>query len=95
MTISHVQIQQVLNDEDIEGLLQVGAPSDEYEAEARMIAEAITQAHESKLTEEHLTAVVRRTWAEMFGPFSEDQLRRREAAFQRVARRVMAEQWQI
>lgn len=94
MTISHVQIQQVLNDEDIEGLLQVGAPTDEYETEARMIAETITQAHESKLTEERLTAVVRSTWAEMFGPFSEDQLRQREAAFQRVARRVMAEQWQ-
>ncbi len=59
MTISPVQIQQVLNDEDIEGLLQVGAPSDEYETEARMIAEAITQTHESKLTEERLTSVVK------------------------------------
>jgi len=94
MTISPLQIQQVLNDEDIEGLLQAGAPTDEYETEARMIAEAITQAHESKLTEERLTSVVRSTWAEMFGPFSGDQLRKREAAFQRVARRVMEEQWQ-
>jgi hypothetical protein len=92
MTISRVQIQQVLNDEDIEDLLQAGAPSDEYEAEARVIAEAIAQTHESKLTEEVLTAVVKSTWAEMFGPFSEDQIRQRKAAFQRVARRLMAEQ---
>jgi hypothetical protein len=92
MTISPIQIQQVLNDEDIEGLLKAGAPTDEYETEAQMIAEAITQTHESKLTEERLTSVVKVTWAEMFGPFSEDQLQQREAAFQRVARRVMAEQ---
>lgn len=94
MTISPAQIQQVLNDEDIEGLLHVGAPSDEYESEARMIAKAITQASEPELAEERLTAVIRSTWAEMFGPFSEEQLRRREAAFLRVARRVMAEHWQ-
>jgi hypothetical protein len=93
MMISAAQIQQILNDEDVEALLQAGAPTDEYETEARMIAEAITQAQESKLTEERLTSVVRSTWAEMFGSFSEDQLRKREAAFQRVARRVITAQW--
>lgn len=93
MTISQAQIQQVLNDEDIEGLLRVGAPSDEYEFEAQMIAKAITQASESELTEGCLTAVVRRTWVEMFGPFPEEQLGQRESAFQRVARRVLAERW--
>lgn len=89
MTITH--IQHVLNDEDIEGLLGAGAPSDEYESEAQMIAKAITQASESELTEELLTTVVRSTWVEMFGPFSDEQLRKREAAFQRVARRVLVE----
>jgi len=85
------QIQHVLNDEDIEGLLGVGAPSDEYESEARMIAKAITEASEAELTEERLIAVVRSTWAEMFGPFADEQLRQWEAAFQRVARRLLVE----
>lgn len=88
MTINHVQIQRILDEEDIESLLRAGAPSDEYETEARLIAQAVGQLHE--LTEEHLTTAVANTWREMFGPFSEEQFRLRHAAFRRVARRILA-----
>ncbi len=90
MPISYVQIQQVLNDEDIEGLLRIGAPRDEYEPESQLIAQAIEQTCE--LTEDHLTAVVENTWRERFGPFSEEQLRARHSAFRRVAQHILIAQ---
>lgn len=89
MTPESASVQQVLNDEDMEGLLRLGAPLDEYQTEAEMISKAIAQVSESELSGEHLTAVVRTVWTEMFGPFSEQQSQQREAAFQRVARRLL------
>lgn len=90
--ITNIQIQQILNEEDVEGLLGAGAPPDEYESEARLIAEAFGQAREPRLTEGNLMTVIENTWREMFGPFSEEQLQLRHAAFRRIAQRILAGQ---
>lgn len=86
------QIRQILNEEDIEGLLQAGAPADEYETEAERITQAVAQADE--LTEDRLTVVVQTMWREMFGPLSEEQLGLRHSAFRRVAHRILAQRHQ-
>jgi hypothetical protein len=88
MIVAPEIIREVLNSEDIEGLLKVGAPADEYESEAQMIATAIKQTSESEVTEEQLSRIVRRVWAEMFGPFSEGEIEKRSAAFRQVARKI-------
>ena len=90
MTSRQCQINQVLRDEDIEGFIGLGAPPDEYESEADMIAGAIASEDQSKLTEGRITDVIRTVWAKMFGPFSEEELGKREDAFRRVARCVLA-----
>ncbi len=91
MTISYMQVLHVLNEEDIEGLLKTGAPRDEYESEARLIAQAVTQAGGLPITEERLAALVGDTWQRMFG-LSKEQSRRRREAFRRVAQRILAVQ---
>jgi hypothetical protein len=90
MTVTPEVIREVLNSVDIEGLLQVGAPADEYESEAQMIATAISQTSESDLTEERLLHVIRRVWTEMFGPFSDEEIKKRDAVFLQVARQILA-----
>lgn len=89
MTISYMQILHVLNEEDIEGLFKTGAPRDEYESEAKLIAQAVTQAGGLPITEERLAALVGDAWQRMFG-LSKEQSRQRREAFQRVAQRILA-----
>jgi hypothetical protein len=70
MTFKQETIQRALNAEDLEGLLQVGAPPDEYESEAQMIANAVTHTNEDELTEDRLADLIRDVWIETSGPFS-------------------------
>lgn len=80
-------IRDVLNREDIEGLLALGAPEDEYHAEAELIRQAIENG-EVKLREEELTGLLRRIWQEMLGPFSEEEMKQRQSGLERVARQL-------
>jgi hypothetical protein len=83
------QIKEILNREDIEGLLRLGAPNDEYETEAKMIAEALAK-QKGVADENSLSALVRAVWVKAFSPFSEDALSKRAPGFGRVARSLKA-----
>jgi hypothetical protein len=83
------QIRDILNQEDIEGLLRLGAPNDEYETEAKMIAEALAEQKELA-DEDRLSALVRVVWIKAFSPFSEAALSKRAPAFSRVAKNLKA-----
>jgi hypothetical protein len=58
----HDLIGELLWHEDIEGLLSVGAPDDEYESEAKMIADRIGEAEEKapnrRLTREEVENII-------------------------------------
>ena len=82
-------VLRVLNEEDIEGLRASGAPIDEYEAEARMIADAIGQLCQEELEVDRVMAIVSDICSRMFGPFDEEQLRRRQPIYRRVAERIL------
>ncbi len=88
MNITQATIQRVLNAMDIESLLKLGAPDDEYKTEAEMIAAAVKQ-NELELTEEHLITIVQNVWVKMFGPFSEEQIQMRYDVFRQVARNIL------
>lgn len=81
-------------DADIEGLLEMGAPTDEYDREARMIAQKIAdealRSDSTPLTLDEVTAIVRDVWVEMFGPYDVEDLARRTVGFEAVARRIVA-----
>lgn len=80
-------IQEVLNREDVEGLLALGAPRDEYDAEAKLILSAIESGHVSP-NEEQLYEILQKIWVRVFGPLSQAQIQERQAALRRVARQI-------
>ena len=91
MKVTTSDIQRILNAEDIEGLLELGAPPDEYSQEAETIAATLRQDTRVVISEESLTTIILDAWARWFGPLSDDDLRRRSPAFRNVARRILRE----
>ncbi|MGH9402381.1 MAG: hypothetical protein ACRD2P_09775 [Terriglobia bacterium] len=86
-------IREILNREDIEGLLSLGAPPDEYESEARLLTQSVqalvADGSDLSTRQARLAGEIRETWRRMFGPFSESDLAQREAAFNRVAAQIV------
>ncbi|MDE3179386.1 MAG: hypothetical protein KGM47_06955 [Acidobacteriota bacterium] len=79
-------IKEILDREDIEGLLSVGAPPDEYAPEAQMLAQRLHGAERSgQDLQAWVAKEVQDVWQAAFGPFSRDDLAMREAAFDKVA----------
>ncbi len=83
-------IKTILREEDIEGLIQIGAPADEYDSEAHEMASAIARFGASA-TEQQLVLAVEEVWKDSFGPFSGSEIEVRRDAFRRVAQRIMVE----
>jgi hypothetical protein len=82
------RIKDVLDSEDIEGLLALGCPKDEYDGEASLIEDRIAKATgfgEGKIGVAEIEGIVREVWQSQFGPFSDEQLEIRSPAFWRVA----------
>jgi BMFP domain-containing protein YqiC len=78
-----------LSHKDVEGLISIGAPADEYEAEAKMICDRLGEAEQknSKLTTEQILSIVEQVWREMFD-LSPEQLAARREALQEIAVRL-------
>jgi cell division ATPase FtsA len=80
--------KELLRNEDIEGLLSMGAPHDEYGPEAEMIVNRVgkaeSEAPSHRIIREEIEAIISSVWKEMFG-LSEEQLRHRHRAFQEAA----------
>jgi hypothetical protein len=87
MTELQNTIREILNREDIEGLLALGAPGDEYSTEAELISQAIENG-QVEPREEELNKLLRGIWQRMFGPFSEEEMKQRQPALERVARQL-------
>ena len=83
MEITKKIVQQVLNDEDIEGLLELGAPEDEYCYEAEAISSRL---RETEVNEDAATEIIRSVWSKAFGPFTE----LRSEAYRRTAQRILS-----
>jgi len=86
-------VRQVLNLEDIEGLLSLGAPPDEYDREAQLVGQKVqdflASRPERPLSGGEVADALRDVWNETFGPFSQEELAKREAAFSRAAAEII------
>jgi hypothetical protein len=89
MSITASSINAILVHEDIEGLIEVGAPIDEYESEAAQIAAAILQLEKDQRSEENILAIISLLWMKSFDISAED-ITLREPGFKRVARAILA-----
>jgi len=87
-------IKAALDKEDIEGLLALGSPSDEYDGEASLIEDRIaklTNFGEKRLTSSEVGDIVTSVWNSQFGPFNPEDLEKRRPAFSSVAQKIAAE----
>ncbi len=82
-------IDAILRAEDVEGLLELGAPKDEYSHEAARITSELDALIPGDATEDRIATVVANVWAKSFG-LSEEDLDKRCPALRRVARQIMA-----
>ena len=83
-------VKTSLNQEDVEGLLNTGAPNDEYDSEASLIESNISlSSPNTPLTTARITSIISDVWNQQFGPFTESDLEKRRPAFESVAKKIM------
>lgn len=81
-------IDSALRHEDIEGLIDAGAPADEYTSEAERIAIAVGSLAPEKITEDNVLAIISLAWMQNFN-LGEEEMRLRVPALRRVVQRIL------
>ena len=81
-------LESILRNEDIEGLIAIGAPPDEYDLEAKYIAEGISKLERDQINQETIVAIVSIVWIDQFG-YSSEEILLRVPSFRRVAENLM------
>ena len=89
MIIPTTTIDAILQKEDIEGLLNLGAPKGEYSREAADIHAALEAIGEDDATSDQIAAVVMTVWERSFGPFSPDHIQKRSPVLLQVVQRIL------
>lgn len=89
MSISLTDIQHALMAEDVEGLLALGAPDDEYFREADAIASVLSSMSAEQITLSSIVTVISNVWSKYFGPFMPEDISKRTSAFQNIAQRLL------
>ncbi len=85
------RVRDVLERADIEGLIAIGAPKDEYDSEAEMISHQIADFESSakgRITEESVVTILRSVWQETF-ELDDQALAKRRRAFNSAARAIV------
>ena len=88
MMTTQEKIASILREEDIEGLIEIGAPQDEYDAEAEMISRALSSQKTELLTLPKITTIITLIWGDMF-QLDRAGIEQRLPAFSRVAAKIM------
>lgn len=88
MRITTANINALLVQEDVEGLIDAGAPSDEYSDEAAQIAAALLQLDHEQLTEDIILSTVGLIWLKNF-ELSEQDMKLRIPALESLARLIL------
>lgn len=89
MQTTLLNISSILHQEDIEGLLAIGAPDDEYESEAAEIAAAVAALEPSELTVVNIIAIVSQIWSRSFNLSAVD-MQLRAGAITHAAQAILA-----
>ena len=87
MNITTSQIDEILIKEDIEGLIEIGAPIDEYSDEAAQIFEIISKFEEEDFTEDIIKSAIILVWMQSFN-LDEDAMNLRMDHVKNVAKMI-------
>lgn len=80
-----IQINKILQQEDIEGLIEAGAPYDEYTSEAEAIAAILSKEQGPDFTK--LTNIIFEFWQNVFN-LSDSDMNLRKDAIHRVSTNI-------
>lgn len=80
-------INNLLQEADIEGLITAGAPADEYDSEAAAISLALREMDNSQINTDSITAVIAAIWAKSFH-LDENGIHARLPAIKTLAERI-------
>jgi hypothetical protein len=83
------KIKAALDSEDVEVLLAMGAPCDEYESEASLIECGIARVAGPPNVDQ-IAEIIGEIWDAQFGPFDPEDLDKRRGSFSSVARKIVA-----
>jgi hypothetical protein len=83
--LDYNQIDEILRSLDIEGLIELGAPTDEYISESKDIEMAIKLLRKEDSNEESLVKIIQAIWMKNFGPFSDNDIELRMPEFRKLA----------
>ena len=86
--ISFATINAAFIEEDLEGLIEDGAPLDEYSSEAQSVAEALAKIPMEKITVSVVAATIALVWAKSFDR-SAAEMAQRLPACQRLAEKLL------
>ena len=88
MHITTNNINALLVQEDVEGLIDAGAPPDEYLDEAAQITAALLLLEQGQLTEENILSTLSLVWLRSF-ELSEQDVKLRVSALERIAQKIL------
>ena len=86
ITVENIDL--ILQEIDIEGLIESGAPSDEYISEAEAINSSIQRLQSSEMTIENIELVISTIWKENFN-LDASGLKTRKASINTVVKRIL------
>ena len=86
MQVLLTNIDAALREEDIEGRIALGAPENEYDAEAKAIVSALSA--QQTLTETQIVAIIARIWAKAFDRTAQE-IEQRMPAFRHIAQQIL------
>ena len=89
MPISSLAVNSALQTEDVESLLALGAPNNEYVFEAEQITKALDVLGDGQLTTTNIVAIISLVWAKSFNCSALD-IEQRMPAFQRIAQKLVS-----
>jgi len=86
------RIKHALDEADIEGLLSLGSPGDEYDGEATLIENGICRASDFGkvvIGQSEVEKIISDIWNHQFGPLDSADLERRKPHFAKVAAKII------
>lgn len=82
-------MNELLVESDIEGLIENGAPKDEYFTEAEQIVSAINQLEKKQINEENILAIISLVWMRNF-ELSVEELKLRANSINEIIKKLFS-----
>jgi hypothetical protein len=88
MKIDLDSVNDLVTEQDVEGFIADGAPSDEYESEVEEVFAALLALPGEEATNERIIAILEQTWKKNFS-LSDEDLKQRRPSFEKIVERIL------